>query len=784
MITKIPKIKDYGIFEDFSWDVGTQDFNRYNLFYGWNGSGKSTLSSLLSELTLDNQAQLHPLSKWNITTQRGQVMPNMVDGIPMNIYVFNKAFVEKNVFTENHVKGIVYLSEKKKDEKEKLQVIVDQFDKESQDLTKYDIELNGDKSAKKKKGLKDDNAAFLSEAAKSVKASFKIIDVDDNRLLNYDKTKLLTFIEQNKDLLLDKSSRLSVAQIETLSKSIKPQEKGILSEDELEPYAFEQLMEIYEAVVELCNTSITNKTIARLKDNPAIATWVYQGLKDFHGIDTELCEFCQQPLPTNRISDLNQHFSDEFERLQIALKEMIYKIELLKRYSSFPSPNTLFDEFAKNYQIASQNCKNAELEITQLLENWKLALQKKQNNPFTDVSDIDTPMIKRELYQKYGEEYTAILGYLRQHNAKLMNLQEEIDKAKSKLELHYVAQEVIKYSYFKNREREDELTRYIEKCKIVISSLQEKIVSLKTSLSNEVVAAQIFNEMLHKFIGRRELTLESQKEGGYIVKRYGTDEAKNLSEGERTAIGLVYFVAKLKENDNRIEDTIIVFDDPISSLDSNHLFSAKSFIKNHCENSKQLFVFTHNFWFFKIMRDWLGDKKEKVKGADGTTQKDKKGEDIKRKLASIYQFNIAVRDNKRFSSIQNAKKELTNYDSEYHYLFGKLQEYKKNRDLLSEDCYSLANVIRRICEAALTFKYPQIRTMKGLIYIAEVDDQIKDRLYDFLNKYSHLDRIEAHENLLENRMEEGLSVIDDVITLLQQELPEHYTNMCKTVEAS
>jgi len=62
------------------------------------------------------------------------------------------------------------------------------------------------------------------------------------------------------------------------------------------------------------------------------------------------------------------------------------------------------------------------------------------------------------------------------------------------------------------------------------------------------------------------------------------------------------------------------------------------------------------------------------------------------------------------------------------------------------------------------------------------DKEKADRIYDFLNKYSHLDRIESVENLLENKFEEGKIVVADFIDLMKDELPEHYTNMCKTVE--
>lgn len=80
----------------------------------------------------------------------------------------------------------------------------------------------------------------------------------------------------------------------------------------------------------------------------------------------------------------------------------------------------------------------------------------------------------------------------------------------------------------------------------------------------------------------------------------------------------------------------------------------------------------------------------------------------------------------------------------------------------------------------MSFKYPQTRDIAGLINVTSIDSGKKDRIYQFLNKYSHLDRIETSENLIENRMEESKNIIEDVIEMLNCELPTHYKNMCKT----
>jgi wobble nucleotide-excising tRNase len=49
-ITRISKLKAYGIFRDFTWPNALQPFARFNLIYGWNGTGKTTLAGLFRSL--------------------------------------------------------------------------------------------------------------------------------------------------------------------------------------------------------------------------------------------------------------------------------------------------------------------------------------------------------------------------------------------------------------------------------------------------------------------------------------------------------------------------------------------------------------------------------------------------------------------------------------------------------------------------------------------------------------------------------------------------------------
>ncbi len=103
---------------------------------------------------------------------------------------------------------------------------------------------------------------------------------------------------------------------------------------------------------------------------------------------------------------------------------------------------------------------------------------------------------------------------------------------------------------------------------------------------------------------------ESITSGFYEVKRHSGDDAKpTLSEGEKSFITFLYFYHLIKGSfttSGAVRDKVVVFDDPVSSLDSDILFIVCSLIKNVVKEMmkggssiKQIFILTHNIYFHK-----------------------------------------------------------------------------------------------------------------------------------------------------------------------------------------
>ena len=81
--------------------------------------------------------------------------------------------------------------------------------------------------------------------------------------------------------------------------------------------------------------------------------------------------------------------------------------------------------------------------------------------------------------------------------------------------------------------------------------------------------------------------------------------ATHLSEGEKTAIAFLYFLKSLRDKNFDVATGVVVIDDPVSSLDAGALFSAFGYMKERVRDAGQLIVMTHNFAFFRQVRNWF-----------------------------------------------------------------------------------------------------------------------------------------------------------------------------------
>ena len=101
---------------------------------------------------------------------------------------------------------------------------------------------------------------------------------------------------------------------------------------------------------------------------------------------------------------------------------------------------------------------------------------------------------------------TVISATVDKHNHKSGNFKEETDKTKKQLELYYATTEVKSFKYHDKKKEVVDRTTANNALRTKISSRKTEIKTLEDSLSNEGLGADQFNDSLHKFLGRSELT--------------------------------------------------------------------------------------------------------------------------------------------------------------------------------------------------------------------------------------------------------------------------------------
>jgi wobble nucleotide-excising tRNase len=309
----------------------------------------------------------------------------------------------------------------------------------------------------------------------------------------------------------------------------------------------------------------------------------------------------------------------------------------------------------------------------------------------------------------------------------------------------------------------------IEVAKKAASEQETQIDQLEREIVQHREPADQLNRELAAYLGHAELKL-AVMETGYQVMR-GDSIADGLSEGECSAIALLYFLKSLDDHRFDLSNGVVVLDDPVSSLDSNALFCAFGYIKERTKAAGELFVLTHNFTFFRQVRYWFQKLRGQGKGNIGD------------RPARFYMLDCSMQGGQRCSMIRWLDPLLERYQSEYHYLFSVVYGAAMGPPTQNlESWYFMPNVARRLLEAFLTFRIPDTKNMWEQLQRVKYDEAKKVRIFRFLNAYSHREQIDEQDHDL-SVLSESQSVLKDLLNLMQVEDPSHFSAMVRLVGA-
>jgi wobble nucleotide-excising tRNase len=249
----------------------------------------------------------------------------------------------------------------------------------------------------------------------------------------------------------------------------------------------------------------------------------------------------------------------------------------------------------------------------------------------------------------------------------------------------------------------------------------------------------------------------------YLLKRGGTI-AKRLSEGEKTAIAFAHFIASLQQQEFNKSESIVVIDDPISSLDATACYFIYGLVKALEKEVNQLFLMTHSHSFFVLlMRHFRG----KTYGHYEVHRFTKPGSDI------------------GYSKIMEMEERKTKYYTEYNYLFSQIHtaanEIKAGTSFEFDRLYNLMNCSRKLLEAFLGFKYPHDlgdleKKWKKASDDHSIDTALQNATFRVINFGSHsgVDGFLAGSGLESSEMAECVSLVLDFVQAIDS---NHYDGM-------
>ena len=144
----------------------------------------------------------------------------------------------------------------------------------------------------------------------------------------------------------------------------------------------------------------------------------------------------------------------------------------------------------------------------------------------------------------------------------------------------------------------------LAQAKAHLAELEKGVTSVQPTVTEINAILKSFG-----FTGFRLATAGEHQNLYEIVRGDGSEAAATLSEGERSFITFLYFYHLIRGSvttSGMNAERIIVFDDPVSSLDSDVLFIVSALIKRVLDEAcrgdgliKQVFVLTHNIYFHK-----------------------------------------------------------------------------------------------------------------------------------------------------------------------------------------
>lgn len=560
---------------------------RFNFFFGSNGTGKTTVSRVI--------ADEGSFPTCTVTWKGGTKL------LPM---VYNHDFVERNFNQSVELKGVFTLGEQQVDTLAKIADATVELDALTRKIETITQGLQGEDGTGGKKGelatleaglkgkcwaQKQKHDVKLQGAFEGYRGSAEKFKAKIVQELAGNSATLLTLAE------LEKKAESVFGPTPTAEQVVPAAETGKLVEHETNP---------------ILKTRVIGKEdvdIASMIKKLGNSDWV-RGGRAFYDANGRACPFCQQSTTEAFAQSLNEYFDETFVTDSKAIDDLAtnYSTDAARLQGQIASIIAAPSRFLDVEKLKTEKDL---LDSKVTINVQRLAGKKKEASQVVELESLSNVVAA---IKGLIDSVNALVAA---HNKMVANLAQERSTLTAQV-WKYVL-EGLKADLTTYKRTRDGLDKAITAMSGQIATATTdktkkagEIRELEKQTTSVQPTIDAINALLWSF-GFQGFSLAKSASGtSYkLIRSNGSDAKATLSEGEKTFVTFLYFYHLLKGS---VSDTgmttnrVVVFDDPVSSLDSDILFIVGSLIKGlfaevrtGAGHIKQIFVLTHNVYFHK-----------------------------------------------------------------------------------------------------------------------------------------------------------------------------------------
>ena len=419
MLKAFERIRNFGVFDDYSRPSGLEDFAELNLVYGWNYAGKTTLSRVLRSIELQAVHQDYGDAQFEISMDDTSVITeSSLENASNNIRVFNSDFVKDNLSWD----GEAF---------EPILLLGQQSIEAQNEITKNDdlLERLREGYRQKEAAIKSRDEALRNkktDCAKFIKQALQLVEAFTATHLNQELAK----VENDPAMHL-----VAEKDLPKLQKAATADEKG-------------KLLNIQKLTINLVTSSPTDEvskllarkpemtnTIDYLAEHSEVANWIRTGLPLHDNKDK--CEFCGNQLNPSRLASLRAHFSKDVELLEGALKNKKEDLEQLKLVAADFHKNDFYPQLRGDLSKFKLELKSSINSYNDFIDSLSAAIDEKLLALF---KPIECPQYNYALAEAVNQAVKLVNDLIEKNNEITETFDHEKINAIALLKKHFAAQ--------------------------------------------------------------------------------------------------------------------------------------------------------------------------------------------------------------------------------------------------------------------------------------------------------------------------------------------------------